>query len=145
MDDYQNIEEKPPICQYPKHTYYHGQVKWFNSRIGYGYITCSDTQFLKKVGIDETENKEGEIFVHTSSLSVNGNCKYKSLKTGEYVSFYVLHNPSAKYPYSANDVTGIDRGKLMCEVVKGYSGEYKKKYTSKKYTSKKIGKFENPI
>lgn len=135
-------------CSYPTHTYYHGQVKWFNSRIGYGYITCSNTQFLKEIGIDldsDTDNnKEREIFVHTSSLSVNGECKYKSLKTGEYVSFYVRHTPSEKYTYSANDVTGIDRGKLMCEVVKGV-GSYKKNYKSKGYKSKKIGKIEDTM
>lgn len=48
-----------------------GTVKWFNASKGYGFITS---------------DKEGDIFVHYSSISSNG---YRSLEEGQRVEFSV--------------------------------------------------------
>ena len=47
-----------------------GTVKWFNNSKGFGFITTKD--------INE------DIFVHYSSIAMNG---YKTLKTNQEVSF----------------------------------------------------------
>jgi len=73
-----------------------GMVKWFNNKTGYGFIQCDDE----------------ETFVHHSGLS--SETQYKYLVQGEYVEF-------SKSTYGgqsrvvAIDVTGVKRGKLMCE------------------------------
>jgi cold shock protein len=73
-----------------------GIVKWFNNKTGYGFIQSGTT----------------ETFVHHSGLS--SQTQYKYLVQGEYVEF-------SKSSYGTNnkmvavDVTGIDRGSLMCE------------------------------
>tara|TARA_B100000073_G_scaffold331184_1_gene320348 strand:+ start:441 stop:803 length:363 start_codon:yes stop_codon:yes gene_type:complete len=75
-----------------------GCVKWFNPKLGYGYITSDSIDY----------------FVHYNSLVVENNEIKKSLITGEYVQFNA-GIPDDKYEYKAIDVTGINRGKLMCE------------------------------
>ena len=73
-----------------------GMVKWFNNKTGYGFIQCGDE----------------ETFVHHSGLT--SDTQYKYLVQGEYVDF-------SKSAYGgqnrlvAVDVTGVQRGKLMCE------------------------------
>ncbi|MDD6176749.1 MAG: cold-shock protein [Succinivibrionaceae bacterium] len=47
-----------------------GTVKWFNNSKGFGFITTKDTN--------------EDIFVHYSSIAMNG---YKTLKTNQEVSF----------------------------------------------------------
>ena len=54
-----------------------GNVKWFNSIKGFGFITVI-TPDDEKVGTD--------IFVHFSNINVRDN-NYKRLFPGEYVSF----------------------------------------------------------
>lgn len=85
-------------------TRYNGQVKWFNNKAGYGFITMNVR--------DETH----DIFVHHSSLSVS-NEQYKYLVQGEYVEFNIgrLVNENATHEWQATDVTGFNRGSLMCE------------------------------
>lgn len=81
-----------------------GRVKWFNNKSGYGFITLS-----------EEENKDGhDIFVHHSAIVVNSE-QYKYLVQGEYVEFYLEKINNGNHEYQANEITGIRRGKLMCE------------------------------
>ena len=47
-----------------------GSVKWFNDKLGYGFIVCNE--------LDE------DVFVHYSEIQMDG---YKSLKEGDKVSF----------------------------------------------------------
>ena len=83
---------------------YTGQVKWFNVKTGFGFITV--------VGKSDLVGKE--IFVHYSSLRVV-NSQYRYLMNGEYVEFRVTKPEGEKYEYHAVDVTGIFGGSLMCE------------------------------
>jgi len=110
-----------------------GQVKWFNTKAGYGFITvCRDGS--------DIENKD--IFVHYSSLMdanrpqpplqrlspsggvaddappVNPHHQYKFLLQGEYVEFSVVKPDSDKYEYHAVGVSGIFGGNIMCEIRK---------------------------
>lgn len=83
---------------------YNGQVKWFNNRAGYGFITMN------------REDETHDIFVHHSSLSVS-NEQYKYLVQGEYVEFNIarITSDNATHEWQATDVTGYNRGFLMCE------------------------------
>ena len=81
-----------------------GQVKWFNTKAGYGFITVLDEgAFLKK-----------DVFVHYSSISVV-NSQYKYLVQGEYVEFDVEKLENGKYEVHAINISGIRKGPLMCE------------------------------
>ena len=55
-----------------------GKVKWFNNQKGYGFI--------------ESEG-EGDIFVHYSSIKVDG---FKTLNEGETVEYEVVDGPKGK-------------------------------------------------
>ena len=75
-----------------------GCVKRFNTKTGYGFITY-----------------EGEdIFVHHANLTVEAN-QYKYLVQGEYVEFVKSELDNSKHKFNATDVTGVHRGRLMCE------------------------------
>ena len=78
-----------------------GKVKWFNNKVGYGFLTTCDD-----------ENKD--VFVHHSQLKV-GSQQYKYLVEGEYVHFVVSDTTGNDHKHLATDVTGINGGKLMCE------------------------------
>ena len=81
-----------------------GQVKWFNNKAGYGFITVSDGDYSGK-----------DIFIHYSTIRVT-NSQYKYLVQGEYVEFEVEKSSSDTHEYQASSVTGIKGGKLMCEM-----------------------------
>ena len=49
--------------------YFSGKVKWFNPKIGYGFITT---------------NTGDEVFVHYNQIKMDG---YRKLTTGQNVSF----------------------------------------------------------
>lgn len=91
------IEEKELFGKYM------GQVKWFNDKNGYGFITsCGD------------EEKGKDIFVHHSGVKpLNSN--YKTLRKGEYVQFNIING--MKGLQQCIDVTGIQGGPLMCDFV----------------------------
>jgi CspA family cold shock protein len=79
-----------------------GQVKWFNNKVGYGFIT------VKQNGQDS------DIFVHHSNVTVSSE-QYKYLIQGEYVEFAMKHTENSAHEYQAENVSGINGGKLMCE------------------------------
>ena len=79
-----------------------GYVKWFNNRVGYGFITPCD---------DPTK----DIFVHHSGLQTS-NEQFRYLVQGEYVQYNVGTTMRGdKNTITAVNVTGIKGGKLMCE------------------------------
>jgi CspA family cold shock protein len=81
---------------------YTGQVKWFNDKLGYGFITVCDGR-----------DKGKDIFVHHTGIRpVNSN--YKTLRKGEYVNFNLTNGHNGP---QAVDVTGICGGSLMCDVL----------------------------
>tara|TARA_B100001109_G_C18526484_1_gene318478 strand:- start:99 stop:539 length:441 start_codon:yes stop_codon:yes gene_type:complete len=81
-----------------------GQVKWFNTNTGFGFITVMSD------GMYKTE----DIFVHHSDLSV-GVEQYRYLQMGEYVNFKIMKSDD-EHKFKASDVTGVQGGKLMCEI-----------------------------
>jgi cold shock CspA family protein len=96
-----------------------GCVKWFNNKVGYGFITLSDG------------SSEQDIFVHHSALNTSDE-QYKYLVQGEYVCFELVKSsdPDSKHEFFAGNVSGVNGGKLMCETrnqIKGNSSSIPKK------------------
>ena len=83
------------------------QVKWFNSKAGYGFLTVTDGE---KSGTD--------VFVHHSQIMVSKE-QYRYLVQGEYVQFEWVQaggkSKSEDHPYQAGAVSGVNGGRLMCE------------------------------
>ena len=86
-------------------TRHFGQVKWFNNKTGYGFITV--------IGTSEHAGKD--IFTHYSAVRV-ANSQYKYLTQGEYVECMIIKTTNGKHEYQSADITGICGGTLMCEV-----------------------------
>lgn len=81
---------------------YTGSTKWFNDKLGYGFITICDG-----------DEKGKDIFVHHSGVKpLNSN--YKTLRKGEYIQFNIINGMNG---LQAVDVTGIKGGPLMCDYV----------------------------
>jgi CspA family cold shock protein len=78
-----------------------GIVKWFNNKVGYGFIT-------------ELEGDKREIFVHYSAIQVNKS-QYKYLVQGEYVEFNLVKSTNDNHEWQAMNVSGIKTGPTMCE------------------------------
>lgn len=55
---------------------FQGDVKWFNSKKGYGFITPKDSSAIGVEGKD--------VFVHYSDITGDG---YRTLKEGDAVTF----------------------------------------------------------
>ncbi len=60
-----------------------GRVKWFNEAKGFGFI--------------ERDDGEGDVFVHYSSITMDG---FKTLTQGQKVTFDITSGP--KGPAAAN-------------------------------------------
>jgi len=80
-----------------------GQVKWFNNKAGYGFITVSDG-----------ENAGKDIFAHYSTI-IAADSQYRYLVQGEYVEFDLSRSTNNTHEYQSNKISGIKGGKLMCE------------------------------
>ena len=78
-----------------------GQVKWFNNRLGYGFITV----------ITPGSNNAKDIFVHQSNICPSQS-QYRTLTVGEYVSLDISEDDK----HQALNVTGINGGSLSCDV-----------------------------
>ena len=86
-----------------------GQVKWFNNKSGFGFITV-----VKGVHLGE------DVFVHHSDLFVSEE-QYRYLIAGEYVEFEISdiadsETSDTAHKFKAVKVSGVCSGKLMCEV-----------------------------
>ena len=83
---------------------YTGQVKWFNNKIGYGFITV----------LDNNSNKD--VFVHHMNICpLESN--YRTLKMGEYVEFSLDNNCEGTHSEQAVNVTGIFGKELQCDFI----------------------------
>ena len=81
-----------------------GTCKWFNDKLGFGFITICDGN-----------DKGKDIFVHHSGINpLNSN--YRTLKKGEYINFNIMTGLNG---LQAVDVTGIHGGPLMCDHIIG--------------------------
>lgn len=77
-----------------------GNCKWFNKKLGYGFIT-----------VYQGEHKGVNIFVHHSGIKpLNSN--FRTLRKGEYVSFDI---ENGKNGLQAINVSGVLGGPLMCD------------------------------
>ena len=77
-----------------------GRVKWFNSKLGYGFITTT------------LNGEEVDIFVHQSNVRPNTS-NYRTLREGEYISLNVSESGETR---QAIDVTGVNGGPLNCDL-----------------------------
>jgi cold shock CspA family protein len=77
-----------------------GMCKWFNKKLGYGFIT-----------VYQGEHKGTNVFVHHSGIKPL-NSHFRTLRKGEYVHFDIEHG---KNGVQGINVTGILGGPLMCD------------------------------
>jgi CspA family cold shock protein len=90
------------VSDTPHYSEFTGSTKWFNDKLGYGFITICDGN-----------DKGKDIFVHHSGINpLNSN--YKTLRKGEYIQFNIVNGING---LQAIDVTGIKGGPLMCDYV----------------------------
>jgi cold shock CspA family protein len=82
---------------------YHGRVKWFNNKTGYGFIS-----------VTSGDRSGTDLFVHHTSIDV-ADMQYKYLVQGEYVEFEIINAETSDHEYQTRNVRGISGGKLMCE------------------------------
>ena len=80
-----------------------GQVKWFNHKLGYGFITYENDDGVKN-----------DIFVHYTAIRYKDNSKSKNLISGEYVEFDIFQ-PFKEVQVQAENVGGIHGGLLLSE------------------------------
>jgi CspA family cold shock protein len=84
----------------PPYGEYIGHCKWFNNKLGYGFIrVCTG------------DLKGTDIFVHHSGLKPL-NSSFKTMYKGEYIQFNVIDGRNGK---QAVDITGVLGGPLMCD------------------------------
>ena len=80
-----------------------GQVKWFNNKAGYGFITLSEGEYAGK-----------DIFAHYTTIGLDDS-QYKYLVQGEYVEFQLSVSTNTSHEFQATHISGIKGGMLMCE------------------------------
>jgi cold shock CspA family protein len=80
-----------------------GNVKWFNNKAGFGFIT-----------IGENTDSQQDIFAHYSNINVK-NSQYKYLVQGEYVEFDLTPTTEGEHAFQATNITGILGGATLCE------------------------------
>ena len=80
-----------------------GNVKWFNNKAGFGFITMGENTDTPK-----------DVFAHYSNINVK-NSQYKYLVQGEYVEFDLTPTPDSEHEFQATGITGIQGGATLCE------------------------------
>jgi len=105
-----------------------GQVKWFNSKAGYGFITMKNNK-----------DEDIDVFAHYSTVKVD-NTQYKYLIQGEYVEFELADSTNTNHKFQANNITGIQGGKLMCETRQQYKTQQKKERVTREKSDEEFTK-----
>ena len=95
-----NLDELPVVKPEHIHGEYIGYCKWFNSKLGYGFIRICEGSYK---GVD--------IFVHHSGIRPL-NSSFKTLYQGEYVNVNIIDGRNGK---QAIDVSGVLGGPLLCD------------------------------
>lgn len=94
------------------HGIHTGQVKWFNRRRGYGFITIIESK-------DDDRNEQSfigkDVFVHQSHIKPKKS-SYRSLEENEYVEFQLSLDD--KNVTQAINITGLKNGTLLCDALK---------------------------
>ena len=95
-------------------TYFKGNVKWFNNKAGYGFITvkedaCEIAENLQKFA----PFIEKDIFVHHSVIQVTKSV-FRYLMPGEQVRFEITVPDTGKHNFQASNVCALE-GNLKCE------------------------------
>lgn len=80
-----------------------GNVKWFNNKAGFGFITMG-----------ENTDSPKDVFAHYSNINVK-NSQYKYLVQGEYVEFNLTPTSEGEHEVQATSITGIQGGATLCE------------------------------
>jgi len=80
-----------------------GNVKWFNNKAGFGFITMGENTDAPK-----------DVFAHYSNINVK-NSQYKYLVQGEYVEFDLSATTEGQHEFQATNITGIQGGATLCE------------------------------
>ena len=80
-----------------------GNVKWFNNKAGFGFITMG-----------ENTDSPKDVFAHYSNINVK-NSQYKYLVQGEYVEFNLSPTTEGEHEFQATNITGIQGGATLCE------------------------------
>ena len=75
-----------------------GQVKWFNAKAGFGFVTVGGE----------------DVFVHHSEVVV-GKEQFRYLVEGEYVELTVSKKVGEE-KRQGSQITGVGGGRVMCEV-----------------------------
>lgn len=81
-----------------------GQVKWFNAKGGFGFVTALCGEYKGK-----------DVFVHHSGVKTS-NEQFRYLVEGEYVEVEVTESVNGEHKIQCMNVTGVEGGSLMCEV-----------------------------
>lgn len=121
---------------------YIGQVKWFNNRLGYGFITI----------MTPGEHDQEDIFVHQQHINPQSS-DYRSLQQGEYVSFKLgaadgdTDSQGDGYTNQAINVTGVFGGSLLCDQIPRRGTMFTPRNMGRQsyYKSNRPRKFNNPI
>ena len=82
-----------------------GSVKWFDNKLGYGYIT---------IVTPNVSQSNGDYFVHQTNIHPLVS-QYRTLSKGEYVSLNLSDDKVDERP-QALDVAGICGGALRCDL-----------------------------
>jgi cold shock CspA family protein len=85
--------------QSAQHGEHIGMVKWFNYKLGYGFVTVT------------LDGSSQDIFIHQSNVRPNVS-KYRTLSAGEYVSLDISTSEETR---QAVNVTGVHGGPLRCD------------------------------
>jgi cold shock CspA family protein len=80
-----------------------GQVKWFNKKGGFGFITC----------LTDGEHKNEDIFVYHNDIVTTKDC-FRYLQTGETVQFELGDSTNSEHNYQAVNVSGVNGAELAC-------------------------------
>lgn len=125
MDDYMNpnvgnkeTTQHITVPQDQTLGHFDGICKWFNDVSGYGFLVIETGSYAGK-----------DVFVHYSGINPL-NSSYKSLVSGEYLSFDIINGPKG---LQAVNVKGYKNGSLMCDVNHIPKTNDKKVMTSSKF------------
>lgn len=94
-----------------------GQVKWFNNRRGYGFLS-----------IVSQERRGEDIFVHQTNIAPSKS-SFRTLRANEYVSLDIKNDGEKN---QAVNVSGVFGGPLMCDASqprRTRPGESRNEYT----------------